>query len=126
MVNVDGNKVVFQFYRPQAQSVHVVGDFNGWRDNELCMTPGLNGYWTAVLYLPQGDYKFRYRCDGQWFTDYAAFGIEYGPLGADSVIRVHESTRVRMPIARLVARPKQGWTKSLQSARIRRKNSKVA
>ena len=90
------------------------------------MTPGLNGYWTAVLYLPQGDYKFRYRCDGQWFTDYAAFGIEYGPLGADSVIRVHESTRVRMPIARLVARPKQGWTKSLQSARIRRKNSKVA
>ncbi len=117
MVSVEGNKVVFQFYRPLARNVHVVGDFNGWREHELRMTPGTQGYWTAVLYLPQGDYKFRYRCDGQWFTDYAAFGIEMGPLGADSVIRVREPVRQVRKAAATVSRQKKQWGQAALPAR---------
>jgi 1,4-alpha-glucan branching enzyme len=95
MVTVDGTKVCFKFYRPTAQNVHVVGDFNLWRDGELPMRREADGYWGALLYLPPGDYKFRYRADGQWFTDYAAFGIEYGPFGADGVIRVIDELPMR-------------------------------
>ena len=47
-----------------------------------------DGYWRARLLLPDGEYRFRYRADGEWFTDYGAFGLEPGPTGLDGVVRV--------------------------------------
>lgn len=91
MVTVKGNVVEFTFYRPQAGSLHLVGDFNGWREHELSMQRGSDGYWRAALTLPAGTYKFRYRADGRWFTDFAAFGVEKSPFGWDSVVRVEEA-----------------------------------
>jgi 1,4-alpha-glucan branching enzyme len=88
MVTVHGNYVQFRFFRPGAQAVHLAGDFNGWQDHALQMIPTANGYWVAVLRLEPGSYRFRYYADGRWFADYAAFGIEYGPYGPDSVVRV--------------------------------------
>jgi 1,4-alpha-glucan branching enzyme len=35
MVTVKGDWVEFRFYRPQAGSVDVVGDFNGWQEGQL-------------------------------------------------------------------------------------------
>jgi len=92
MVTVHGNYVQFRFFRPWARRVELVGDFNGWRQGELQMVSNGDGYWLAAMQLPQGSYKFRYWVDGQWFTDYAAFGIEYGPLGVDSIVRVTEDS----------------------------------
>lgn len=88
MVTIQGNRVEFSFYRPQARQVFLVGDFNGWRHGELLMTHTGEGYWNASMNLPTGVFKFRYCADGQWFTDYAAFGIEPGPFGWDSVIHI--------------------------------------
>ena len=88
MVTVHGSYVQFRFYRPTARAVHLAGEFNGWREGQLRMVPDGSGYWLAVLRLPPGSYRFRYRADGQWFADYAAFGLEYGPHGPDSVVRV--------------------------------------
>ena len=48
MVNVEGNKVVFQFFRPHAKRVHLVGEFNNWRENELAMTCDDKGYWQQI------------------------------------------------------------------------------
>jgi len=88
MVAVKDEYVEFAFYRPGAGHVYLVGDFNGWRERELAMVRGDDGYWRAPVRLPAGVFRFRYRADGQWFTDYAAFGVEYGPHGQDSVVFV--------------------------------------
>ena len=88
MVTVQGNYVQFRFFRPQARAVYLVGDFNGWADGGLPMVRSGDGYWLAVVRLPHGSYRFRYRADGEWFTDFAAFGVEYGPMGMDSIVQV--------------------------------------
>ncbi len=88
MVTTNGNRAEFSFYRPQANAVHLAGDFNDWRSAELPMVRSEDGYWQAELRLPAGEFKFRYYADGEWFTDYAAFGLEPGRFGLDSVVRV--------------------------------------
>ena len=52
------------------------------------MAPCEDGYWRVKMRLPAGEFKFRYVADGAWFTDYAAFGLEPGQFGLDSVVRV--------------------------------------
>jgi len=96
MVEVNGPWVEFRFFRPDARAVHVVGDFNDWRNGELPMTRDGEGYWLAQLRLPAGEFRFRYCADGEWFTDYAAFGVEPGRFGLDSLVRV-ESQPIHMP-----------------------------
>lgn len=88
MVTVEGDWVEFSFFRPHAQAVHLAGDFNDWRERELPMMLSADGYWRAKMRLPRGEFKFRYCADGQWFTDFAAFGLEPGRFGLDSVVRV--------------------------------------
>ena len=88
MVVVEGNTAEFVFFRPHAGAVHVTGDFNQWRTEELPMVRQPGGYWRARLLLPEGEYRFRYRADGEWFTDYGAFGLEPGPAGLDAVVRI--------------------------------------
>ncbi len=92
MVVVKGNVAEFYFDRPQAHQVYLVGDFNGWRQQELAMTRDKHGYWRAMLHLPPGEYKFRYLADGHWYTDYAAFGVKEGAFGMDSVLWVPPAT----------------------------------
>ena len=88
MVTVDGQWVEFKFFRPAVRQVFIAGDFNEWREGELQMAANSEGYWTAKMRLPSGVFKFRYNADGQWFTDYAAFGVEPGRFGMDSVVSV--------------------------------------
>jgi len=92
MVTVDGEWVEFKFYRPQASRVSLAGDFNEWRNGELPMVKADEGYWMTKMRLPTGEFKFRYCADGEWFTDYAAFGVEPGRFGMDSVVRVPPKT----------------------------------
>ena len=88
MVDVKGNMAEFTFYRPHAAQVFLAGDFNEWRESELAMTPTNDGTWRARMRLPDGEFKFRYCADGVWYTDYAAFGVEPGMFGLDSIVRV--------------------------------------
>lgn len=88
MVEVDDHWAKFRFLRPAATEVHLAGEFNDWRAGELPMQRDEQGCWTATLYLPMGDYRFRYCADGEWFCDFAAFGVTYGPFGPDSVVHV--------------------------------------
>jgi len=100
MVTVKGDWVEFRFYRPAAGAVHLAGDFNNWRDNDLPMAREADGTWRARMRLPAGEYRFRYCADGEWYTDYAAFGLEPGRFGLDSVLRVqHKALRVPEPMA---------------------------
>lgn len=104
MVNVENGIVEFKFFRPQAQAVYLAGDFNEWRTDQLLMGRGADGYWSCRMQLPTGVYKFRYCADGVWYTDYAAFGVEPGQFGMDSVLNVRPpKLHVSQPSERQVA-----------------------
>ena len=99
-------KVEFRFFRPHARHVTLTGEFNGWHKTSLPMTKGPDGWWHYELRLAPGCYQFRYLGDGQWYTDYAAFGLEHGPFGMNSVVKVDAPPRAetqtkRQPVVRL-------------------------
>lgn len=95
MVIVDGNRVEFRFLRPEARAVFVAGEFNHWMRDQFRMSKGSDGVWRLVVFLPPGTYRFRYCADGEWFADFAAFGVRPGPYGPDGVIIVGEPRRDR-------------------------------
>jgi 1,4-alpha-glucan branching enzyme len=80
--------VHFSFLRPDAEGVSLSGDFNGWHKSSMPMSRDQNGWWRYRFRMAPGTYQFRYLSDGQWFTDYAAFGLERGPFGWNSVLKV--------------------------------------
>jgi len=95
MVTFDGEWVVFSFFRPQAKAVHLAGEFNHWRQGVLPMLRTGKGYWHARLRLAPGEYRFRYCADGEWFADFAAFGVEPSRFGLDSVLRIYAPAAAR-------------------------------
>lgn len=63
-------KTTFQVNLPEADSVAVVGDFNGWSGTANPMKKGKGGVWKADLALKAGQYQFRYLVDKQdWLND---------------------------------------------------------
>jgi 1,4-alpha-glucan branching enzyme len=84
-----GGDTEFCFYRRQARNAFLCGDFNDWHPTAIPMTGPHDGWWMCRLRLSPGSYQFRYLVDGEWYLDYAAFGIERGPLGTwNSVVLV--------------------------------------
>lgn len=67
----DGNVMHFSLYAPQANSIILVGDFNGWgSDSEISLKPVGNGTWGVTTPLPSGRYQYAFLVDGQrWVTD---------------------------------------------------------
>ncbi|MFP4106116.1 MAG: glycogen-binding domain-containing protein [Phycisphaerae bacterium] len=91
MVDVHGRWAEFRFFRPGAKQVRLAGEFNDWDHRQLLMAPTGDGWWEARMKLPAGSFRFKYWADGQWFSDYAAFGLEPGPHGYESVVRISET-----------------------------------
>ncbi len=91
MVTINGGVAEFRFFRPDAKQVHVVGDFNDWQAGRSEMISEGDGHWRATLRLPVGEYRFRYLVDGQWFTDFAAHGVEPSEHGLDSRLVIQAS-----------------------------------
>jgi len=63
--------VSFVLYAPGAQSVALVGDFNGW---DTAATPlqatGSSGAWVVSVPLPPGRYRYAFLIDGaRWLAD---------------------------------------------------------
>ncbi len=98
MVNIgEDGCAEFRFFRPNVGNVFLAGDFNGWRTDQLRMVRDAAGYWLLKVWLPPGDYKFRYVADGYWYTDFAAFGVEPGRFGLDSLLHVpQQALRLRV------------------------------
>jgi hypothetical protein len=83
--------VEFRFYRPNVTGVNVAGSFNGWDTAAHPMRRLADGWWSAMLRLPAGEYQFRYLADGQWHTDYASFGVQRSRNQWNSVLFVPEA-----------------------------------
>jgi 1,4-alpha-glucan branching enzyme len=93
-----GGDVEFCFFRREAREVFLCGDFNGWHETSLPMAQAGGGWWKCRLRLAPGCYQFKYRADGEWYLDYAAFGIERGPRGVwNSVVVVGAGLRDAEP-----------------------------
>ncbi|MGB3087616.1 MAG: hypothetical protein WBC53_07835 [Phycisphaerae bacterium] len=110
MVGVDiTGKAMFRFYHAAPGPVFVVGDFCGWHTDHLPMRRVSDHEWILMMRLPPGTYEFRYYSEGNWYTDYAAFGVQQNDLGDwNTVLRVPKvqpSVRQPQPIRHTSAAP---------------------
>ena len=79
-------RVEFRFFRRGVRNVSVVGTFNAWREGQTPMHQLGGGWWRAELDLADGLHQFRYLADGDWFTDFAAHGVEHSKWGINSLL----------------------------------------
>jgi len=62
--------VRLMYLQPQAKSVAVVGDFNGWQPDHTVFRRTENGVWTATLYVKPGRYHYMFVVDDkEWVPD---------------------------------------------------------
>lgn len=84
--------VLFTVEAPEAERVHLAGDFNDWTPEEGEMERA-GRMWKKVLSLAPGRYRYRYVIDGQWQNDPLNAAVEPSPFGGDdSLIVVEEPT----------------------------------
>jgi 1,4-alpha-glucan branching enzyme len=94
-IRPDG-RVEFRFFRPNALDVKVLGNFNGWSGDSILMSPQGDGWWIANVRMDAGEYRFRYWADHQWYTDFAANGVEPFQYGWNSVLIVPAKMAVKI------------------------------
>lgn len=72
-----------------AESVHLVGEFNGWDQNSHPLTRGRSDdAWSITLELEAGrEYQFRYLVDGkEWHNDWKADKYVPNDFGGDNSV----------------------------------------
>jgi len=58
----------FKFKSPDAKSVELMGEWNGWKS--ISMTKGDDGVWKAKVTLSSGTYAYKFLVDGKdWVFD---------------------------------------------------------
>jgi len=66
--SLSGRGVWFIVAYPEAKTVTIAGDFNGWTDTPLKREK--DGIWTLRLNLPPGRYEYSFKIDGRkWVPD---------------------------------------------------------
>ncbi|MBN2020470.1 MAG: isoamylase early set domain-containing protein [Sedimentisphaerales bacterium] len=83
------NSVLFVASFPNAKSVNIAGDFNGWKPEKNPMSKANDGTWQVSIPLARGVYKYRFVVDGKWHQDphnKKTEPNEYGDL--NSVLKV--------------------------------------
>ncbi len=87
--------VRFVLAAPEAQTVSLAGDFNGWSRTATPLLPsGIPGQWSVTLEVPGGRHEYAFVVDGErWVADPAAAGVrdEFG--NESSVLSVGGSRR---------------------------------
>jgi len=72
---------------PNAGSVSVAGDFNGWDPTRTPLQRGEGGLWTVTLPLKPGRYHYMYVVDGRhWVTDPLASEVGLDGFGAQNAV----------------------------------------
>jgi chromosome partitioning protein len=81
--------VLFTLDAPNASSVQLAGDFNGWVADVMEASGHI---WRKVLPLLPGRYQYRYVVDGRWLPDPLNVQVEPTPWGGfNSVVNLKES-----------------------------------
>ena len=83
-----GGSVTFLAAFPQAKSVLLAGDFNGWKPEKNPLTK-TGDDWQAKIQLSKGTYQYRFVVDGHWQHDPANNMTQPNPYGGlNSVLKV--------------------------------------
>ena len=70
-----------------ADSIYLVGDFNGWNETSHPLSLGRDQDWSITVDLELNrEYQFRYRKDGEWINDNQADAYSQNPYGSDNFI----------------------------------------
>jgi hypothetical protein len=88
---VTSQGVTFTIAAPDAEKVHLAGDFNNWTLDGSEMEP-MGGVWKKVVKLPPGRYRYRYVVDGRWQIDPLNADVEPSPYGGDDSVLVMDGT----------------------------------
>jgi hypothetical protein len=81
--------VRFALRAEDARRVSLAGDFNGWRADDIALTRGPDGMWTATVPLDSGSWSYSFVVDGKWVTDPTADAWrEDGFGGRNAVVRI--------------------------------------
>lgn len=67
--------VNFYCVAPQAKSVSLLGDFNGWNPLANRMQPQPDGSWLAQVQLHHGHHQYHFLVDGEPVLDPNAHGV---------------------------------------------------
>ena len=60
----------FFLHAPEAGSVYLLGDFNGWQKTESsCLAKMENGDWSGHFTLDRGKYRYKFLVDNEWIRD---------------------------------------------------------
>jgi len=78
----------FSLQAPEAGSVVLAGDFNGWDVNTLPMKKDSKGTWKASVDLEPGRYEYRFCVDGCWQDDPTAQDRVDNPFGCQNCVRI--------------------------------------
>jgi chromosome partitioning protein len=83
-------EVTFKIEAPDAQDIHLVGDFNDWKiGDESRLGRYENGCWEKRVGLPQGKYRYQFVVDGEWTLDSQNPDLEQNAFGTfDSIMKV--------------------------------------
>ncbi|HOC94161.1 MAG TPA: glycogen-binding domain-containing protein [bacterium] len=63
------NTVVFSLNAPGADTVLILGDFNGWDQKNGGMKKNQKGVWKKSFSLSPGTYQYKFLVDGDWRLD---------------------------------------------------------
>ena len=75
VIEADG-RISFTIRRPDAESVTLVGAFEGWAEQHLPMQRDADGLWRLQISPGPGEYLFRYLIDDRrWVLDEQAHGM---------------------------------------------------
>lgn len=73
--------------QPQARTVSIAGDFNGWQPNATPLERGEAGMWSVTLPLKPGRYHYMFVVDGRdWITDPFATDVSLDGFGAENAV----------------------------------------
>lgn len=88
--------VHFELAAPEARMVHLAGDFNGWRPDEIRMTRGAGGIWAVTVPIAVGVHSYQFVVNGStWVADPAAGATDDGFGGRNSMVVVGPKGVVR-------------------------------
>ncbi|MEC4888550.1 MAG: isoamylase early set domain-containing protein [Nitrospira sp.] len=73
--------------QPEAHSVSVAGDFNGWNPHKTQLERSEGGMWTATIPLRPGRYQYMFVIDGkQWIADPLAGETSGDGFGSENAV----------------------------------------
>jgi 1,4-alpha-glucan branching enzyme len=61
--------VKFEITSMEAESVFLVGDFNGWNEKKHPMKQNGRGIWRKTVMVAPGTYEYKFMVDGRWESD---------------------------------------------------------